>query len=172
MGKLRINRCQELETEFRSGTWAKRIYLERLLSSYRAPLTLLLLGLPHRPDYVPIPIYVCVCYMDRYGSLEFYPGHAEPANRTGWTRPRGCPGQAWPIIEHIRDKNRWGNDRLFFFFPFFRSIALVRPSLWLCLSSSCVTPPRSVCLMHARRAAVSSPVRGWTRYGERERRWI
>jgi len=30
----------ELKTEFRSGTWAKRIYLERLLSSCRAPLTL------------------------------------------------------------------------------------------------------------------------------------
>jgi len=29
----------ELETEIRSGTWAKRIYLERLLSSCRAPLT-------------------------------------------------------------------------------------------------------------------------------------
>jgi len=39
MGKSRINRCQELQTEFRSGTWAKRIYLERLLSSCRAPLT-------------------------------------------------------------------------------------------------------------------------------------
>ena len=39
MGKSRINRCQEHETEFRSGTSAKRIYLERLLSGYRAPLT-------------------------------------------------------------------------------------------------------------------------------------
>jgi len=38
MGKSRINRCQELEAEFRSDTWAKRIYLERLLSSCRAPL--------------------------------------------------------------------------------------------------------------------------------------
>jgi len=28
----------ELKTEFRSGAWAKRIYLERLLSSCRAPL--------------------------------------------------------------------------------------------------------------------------------------
>jgi len=39
MGISRINRCQELETEFRSGTSAKRIYLERLLSSCRALLT-------------------------------------------------------------------------------------------------------------------------------------
>jgi len=38
MGKLRINRCQKLETEFRSGTRAKQFYLERLLSSCRAPL--------------------------------------------------------------------------------------------------------------------------------------
>ena len=39
MGKSRIKRCQEIETKFRSGTWAKRIYLELLLSSCRAPLT-------------------------------------------------------------------------------------------------------------------------------------
>ena len=38
MGKSQKNRCQELETEFRTGTWAMRIYLERLLSSCRAPL--------------------------------------------------------------------------------------------------------------------------------------
>jgi len=40
MGKSRINRCQELETEFRSGAWAKRFDLWRLLSSCRAPLKL------------------------------------------------------------------------------------------------------------------------------------
>ena len=45
MGNSRINRCQELETEFRSGTWAKRIYLERLLSSCRAPLNMCLVCL-------------------------------------------------------------------------------------------------------------------------------
>jgi len=38
MGKSRINCRQELETVFRSGTCAKRIYLERLLSSCRKPL--------------------------------------------------------------------------------------------------------------------------------------
>jgi len=40
MGKSRINRWwspSELETEIRSGTWAKRFYLWRLLSSCRAP---------------------------------------------------------------------------------------------------------------------------------------
>jgi len=42
MGKSRINRWwspSELETEIRSGTWAKRFYLWRLLSSCRAPLS-------------------------------------------------------------------------------------------------------------------------------------
>jgi len=42
MGKSRLNRWwspSELETEIRSGTWAKRFHLWRLLSSCRAPLT-------------------------------------------------------------------------------------------------------------------------------------
>jgi len=42
MGKSRIHRWwspSELETETRSGTWAKRFYLWRLLSRCRAPLT-------------------------------------------------------------------------------------------------------------------------------------
>jgi len=42
MGKSRLN-CwwspSELETEIRSGTWAKRFYIWRLLSGCRAPLT-------------------------------------------------------------------------------------------------------------------------------------
>jgi len=41
MGKSRINRWwspSELETEIRSGTWAKRFYLWRLLSTCRPPL--------------------------------------------------------------------------------------------------------------------------------------
>ena len=42
MGKSRIHRWwspSELETEIRLGTWAKRFYLRRLLSSCRAPWT-------------------------------------------------------------------------------------------------------------------------------------
>jgi len=41
MGKSRLNRWwlpTELETEIRWGTWATRIYSERLLSSWRAPI--------------------------------------------------------------------------------------------------------------------------------------
>ena len=53
MGKSRINRWwspSELETEIRSGTWAKRFYLWRLLSSCRAPLTR---SVDSLPLYIP-----------------------------------------------------------------------------------------------------------------------
>jgi len=60
MGKSRINRWwspSELETEIRSGTWAKRFYLWRLLSSCRAPLTWY--SSPARPFAAPdVPLLV------------------------------------------------------------------------------------------------------------------
>jgi len=56
---FRIHGCiahkslSERETEFRSGTWAKRICLERLLSSCRSPL--------RWPSTMCVCVCVCVC---------------------------------------------------------------------------------------------------------------
>jgi len=72
MGKSRIN-CwwspSERETEIRSGTWAKRFYLWRLLSSCRAPLSAWISGssrlLLHPYNSCDVRCVVFMCRMSR-----------------------------------------------------------------------------------------------------------
>jgi len=81
MGKFRINRCQELETEFRSGTWEKRIYLERLfsISSYRAPLRV-------NTAYICIYMYMhAYTYIDIYADMHLCIQYYEGTSRVNPT---------------------------------------------------------------------------------------
>ena len=121
MGNSRIHRWwspSDLETEIRSGTWAKRLYIWRLLSSCRKPLTSIAQAETGRAALAESvaythTIYICIysyAYICKHIYLDIHVYQLSCLSRAGGDRP--CRGLARYIyVSSYRIIYRAGGDR-------------------------------------------------------------
>jgi len=161
MGKSRLN-CwwspSELKTEIRSGTWAKRFYIWRLLGSCRAPLTRDRLELPK------VVFVECLLAGRPWGVVVWCLRHAVAVTRHslssrpvyknqtyfGWTRTCVC----WcrHIYTYLPIPHQIGFYKIFVYFKAFVDERII-PFLPLPTCS----PPTTAILLHVYCAIYDAP---------------